>query len=274
MRQVNVSDAMVRSVRHELNKIETERHVKILYACESGSRAWGFPSKDSDYDVRFFYVRPISSYLKIASLRDVIDREDLHRDPSLMDFSGWDIIKTLQLASKSNPQVWEWLESPIVYYEVPEFTEKLRAIGAEFETKAAMHHYASMAYTQFKNYLDNTGEKVLHKKYLYAIRPIMACLWLDKFPDKYPPTDFSELWFSLRLQPRVAAISEELEELLVIKRSGLETDPDKRFPKIDAFIRFMIEPCRSMAKSVPVGRQPDLMRLEDLCISTIRHYNL
>lgn len=57
-----------------LHSIEAEHGVKVLYACESGSRAWGFASPDSDYDVRFVYVRPLEDYLSLVPVRDVIEK--------------------------------------------------------------------------------------------------------------------------------------------------------------------------------------------------------
>ena len=96
-----------------LREIETTENVRIVYACESGSRAWGFPSADSDYDVRFLYVHPLEWYLSVDVKRDVIERPL----QGGLDISGWDLKKALQLFRKSNPPLLEWLGSPIVYLE-------------------------------------------------------------------------------------------------------------------------------------------------------------
>src|SRR5947209_3872560 len=106
----------------KLYEIEKEQSVKILYAVESGSRAWGFASKDSDYDIRFIYVHPIDWYISIEEKRDVIE----YPVKDLLDFSGWDIRKALQLYKKSNPPLYEWLVSPIVYLEHGNFAQQLR----------------------------------------------------------------------------------------------------------------------------------------------------
>jgi predicted nucleotidyltransferase len=145
--------------------LERDRHVKILYAAEAGSRAWDFASADSDYDVRFIYVRPISSYISIASRRDVIEPKDLAPMGDI-DLSGWDVIKALDLASRSNPALLEWLRSPIIYHELGDFAPELRMITEQYSAKQLLHHYSSMAKRQWMTYLNGTGEKIRYKKYL------------------------------------------------------------------------------------------------------------
>ena len=127
-----------------LEVIEQEDSVSILYACESGSRAWGFPSVDSDYDVRFIYKHDADWYLSI----DVEEKRDVIERPinDELDISGWDIRKALQLLRKSNPPLLEWLSSPILYRENPGVAEKLRTAMAEFYSPlSSFHHYLNMA---------------------------------------------------------------------------------------------------------------------------------
>ncbi|MBI2008192.1 nucleotidyltransferase domain-containing protein, partial [Candidatus Amesbacteria bacterium] len=112
-------------ILNRLKQIEVEEKVSILYACESGSRAWGFPSRDSDYDVRFIYIHPIDWYLSIFPKSDVIE---LPLQNSL-DFSGWDLKKALQLFAKSNPPLYEWLGSPIVYFESGQIVQEMRRLS-------------------------------------------------------------------------------------------------------------------------------------------------
>jgi uncharacterized protein len=115
-------------VRDALAQVETERNVRVLFACESGSRAWGFASRDSDYDVRFLYVHRRDWYLSVEDRRDVIERpiaDDL-------DVSGWELRKALRLLRKSNPPLFEWLKSPVVYRRDPAFAGELGALAAEF----------------------------------------------------------------------------------------------------------------------------------------------
>ncbi|MBS4161445.1 nucleotidyltransferase domain-containing protein, partial [Klebsiella pneumoniae] len=102
---------MNQRINEELANIENMNHVKILFAVESGSRAWGFPSQDSDYDVRFIYVHQKDWYLSIDEKRDVIERP-IHES---LDISGWELTKALRLFRKSNPPLLEWLSSEMVY---------------------------------------------------------------------------------------------------------------------------------------------------------------
>ena len=104
-------------ILRELKKIEEQENVKIIMAIESGSRAWGFASPDSDYDVRFIYVRKEEDYLKLEKTRDVIE----WKLDDVLDINGWDIKKALQLLHNSNPTVFEWCASPIIYWETEEF---------------------------------------------------------------------------------------------------------------------------------------------------------
>ena len=142
-------------ILQKLKEIEEKEGVRILYAVESGSRAWGFESQDSDWDVRFVYAHPQNWYLSIEGKRDVIE---VPISDSL-DISGWDIRKALQLYNKSNPPFYEWLQSPVVYVENEDFTQRLRDLMPEFYSPpSCFQHYSHMAKGNHKAYLVN--EKV------------------------------------------------------------------------------------------------------------------
>lgn len=171
----------------KLQFIEAEQQVKILYACESGSRAWGFASPDSDYDVRFIYTRSAADYLSIRERRDVIEVPV----NEVLDISGWDIRKGLQLYLKSNAPLYEWLQSPIVYMETGGFKEELVMLAATyFSNRAGCHHYLSMAKNTFEN--DLQKETVRIKKYFYALRPLLSALWIVE-RESIPPMTFDQL---------------------------------------------------------------------------------
>jgi len=174
-------------ILEKLLTIEKEKHVRILYACESGSRAWGFASPDSDYDVRFIYMHPADEYLSIGERKDVIELPV----NEVLDIGGWDIRKVLQLFLKSNPPLYEWLQSSIVYKEDGTFKNELQQLSEQyFSGRAGCHHYISMARNTFE--YDLQGEQVRIKKYFYALRPLLAALWIIE-KKAVPPITFSEL---------------------------------------------------------------------------------
>jgi len=168
-------DNMAQAIRKDLARVEAEEGVSILYACESGSRAWGFESADSDYDVRFIFLRPTATYLTISHKRDVIERP--LRDG--IDLAGWDLRKTLELFRRSNPPLLEWIQSPIVYTMRSSLSARLRALLPQYYSPVScMHHYLHMAEGNMRQYLK--GDEVWTKKYFYVLRPVLACLWIER----------------------------------------------------------------------------------------------
>ena len=163
-------------VRNELAKVEADHGVRVLYACESGSRAWGFASRDSDYDVRFIYVHRRDWYLSIEDRRDVIETQISDG----LDISGWKLRKTLRLLRKSNPPLLEWLKSPVVYRHDPVFAIEFGAIASQFYSpRRCFAHYLHMALGNWRDYL--CGRKQVRlKKYLYVFRPLLACRWIER----------------------------------------------------------------------------------------------
>ncbi|MBV7533142.1 nucleotidyltransferase domain-containing protein [Chitinophaga sp. sic0106] len=175
------------TIQQQLRQIEQQEGVRILMAIESGSRAWGFASPDSDYDVRFIYQRPGLEYLSIHDRKDVIE---IPVD-EVLDINGWDIRKALQLFLKSNSPLYEWLQSPIIYREDTDFAAELRSLMNEYYShRAGCHHYFSMARNTFEQSLQTPEVKL--KKYFYALRPLLAGMWiLDK--KTVPPIEFGAL---------------------------------------------------------------------------------
>lgn len=202
------------TISDQLQRLEREENVRILYACESGSRAWGFPSQDSDYDVRFVYVREPDWYLSIYDKRDVIERPISDQ----LDISGWDLRKALNLYRKSNPPLLEWLQSPIQYAERYTVAEQLRAISPlTFSPKSCMYHYLNMARGNYRTYLQ--GDRVKIKKYFYVLRPVLACEWIERYGDM-PPMAFDAL--ADRLLPRDGELWRAVQQLLARKKAGDE----------------------------------------------------
>ncbi|WP_312108110.1 nucleotidyltransferase domain-containing protein [Brevibacillus reuszeri] len=221
------------SILNELHKIEQEEQVRILFACESGSRAWGFPSKDSDYDVRFLYIRQPCWYLSIFDKRDVIERPI----SNMLDINGWDLKKALQLFRKSNPPLLEWLHSPIQYEEKYSLAEQLRQLSKQaFSPKSCMYHYLNMAKGNYRDYL--TGDKVRIKKYFYVLRPVLACSWVEKF-DTMPPVEFERMVEAL--VPVGSELKSTIENLLARKKAGDELDYEPRIETINAYVEERIQ---------------------------------
>jgi hypothetical protein len=220
---------MKQEILTRLSNIENEEDVKILYACESGSRAWGFPSSDSDYDVRFLYLHPKDWYLSIdlEKKKDVIERPINDQ----IDLNGWDLRKALWLYRKSNPPLLEWLGSPVVYLEKYSIAAQMRKLAAAYYSpKACMYHYFHMARGNYREYLK--GERVWIKKYFYILRPLLAINWLEKELGVVP-TEFREL---VNQVIGAGELKEEIEKLIESKEQGEELDYGPRIPVIGDFI--------------------------------------
>ncbi|SFD31851.1 hypothetical protein SAMN05518672_1011600 [Chitinophaga sp. CF118] len=201
----------------KLLSIEKEQQVKILYACESGSRAWGFASPDSDYDVRFIYARPAADYLSIRERKDVIEIPV----NEVLDISGWDIRKALQLFLKSNAPLYEWLQSPVIYKEYGGFKEEFFSLASSyFSSRAGCHHYISMARNTFEN--DLQGEMIKMKKYFYALRPLLAALWIIE-KRTVPPMEFDQLRTLVTDEQWHTVIDDLLEKKKVADEKGTIT---------------------------------------------------
>jgi uncharacterized protein len=224
---------MQTKIQNTLASIEAQHNVKILYACESGSRAWGFASTDSDYDVRFLYLRPSDWYLSVdlEQRRDVIELPlEVGADGEL-DVNGWDLRKSLQLFYKTNPPLLEWLGSPIVYRQDYPTAARLRSLMPTYYNPiACMYHYFKMADGNYRNYLQ--GEMVKIKKYFYVLRPVLAVKWLEAGYGVVP-TEFDRLVARIVDSPMLL---QAIEQLLVRKRQGDELDLEPRIPAISDFL--------------------------------------
>ena len=145
-KQRHVDPNMAERIRSELSAIEREHGVKIVLAMESGSRAWGFPSQDSNYDVRFIYLRPVEDYLTVVPRRDVIERPV----DAVLDVNGWDIRKAVALMLKSNAVLQEWLSSPVRYIEIEPVSCQLKEfLEAVADTLTFEYHYDHQAQRSF-----------------------------------------------------------------------------------------------------------------------------
>ena len=245
-------------IERRLAAISAEHQVAILYACESGSRGWGFASPDSDYDVRFLYVHPLPWYLRIRPRRDVIE-QPISGD---LDINGWELRKALGLLGKGNATLIEWLDSPIVYRADPVFLATLRdAAHRLHQPQRAFHHYIHMARGNYREFL--TRPTVRLKKYLYVLRPLLATLWIEQGRGA-PPMRFETLVETLIDDPALRA---EIDRLLVMKRRAGEAADGEAIAPLNAFIDR--ELTRLEAVSPPPAQPVDDAVLDRLLLETV-----
>lgn len=222
-----VSEEMRATVLENLARLEQQHQVTVLFACESGSRGWGFASPDSDYDVRFVYVHRLPWYLTVEPGRDVIEQPISGN----LDINGWDLRKTLQLLRESNPTLLEWLRSPIVYRQAAPWAQRLRVLAEEgFSPVRGYHHYVSMARKNLREHL--YGEVVRYKKYLYVLRPLLAARWIREERGA-PPMRFAELAGAMLTD---AAVLAEVNALLEVKMRAGESATSPPWARIHDFI--------------------------------------
>jgi len=202
-------------IQNTLSKLAQERSIKILFACESGSRAWGFPSKDSDYDVRFIYCHNLNHYLSISDRKDSIElgiTDDL-------DIAGWDIRKSLSLLARSNPTLFDWLQSPIVYHEENQFKQDFWQLAQPYFSaqKVAYHHLGLVRKWLPEIQLD---QPIKLKKLFYILRSLFAAYWVCQ-QKTIPPMTFSELRDSASESPDLQGA---IDKLLHQKSEANESD--------------------------------------------------
>jgi uncharacterized protein len=220
-------------ILRRLKLAEEEHEIKILYACESGSRAWGFESPDSDYDVRFIYAHKEDWYLAydVESQRDVVEYPIVDE----IDCGGWDIRKAMYLFTRTNGALLEWLNSPIKYIEEGKFAESMRNIAPRALNKTALcYHYSHMARGNAREYL--FGDEVKLKKYFYVLRPLLAIKHLEE-KSTPPPVEFAKLLHSVCPAELVPTI----ERLIALKRRTREIGFGPKIPEINSFVESEFE---------------------------------
>ncbi len=244
-----------------LADIEARENVTLLFAIESGSRAWSFPSPDSDYDVRFVYARSLDWYLSLEPGRDVIE---LPVD-AVMDVNGWDIGKALSLLLKPNPVLLEWLQSPIRYRWQEGACKALLDLAAQVaHAPACMHHYLHLAGKQWSRHIEGR-ESVNLKRYFYVVRPAMAIRWMRMHPETMPPMNFFAVRDGIALPP---ALSDALDHLLVLKSVASESGDGKRIAVLDDFIAREMAWASEAVRTIPkIG--PDLRADADALFRSI-----
>jgi uncharacterized protein len=222
---------------NKLSEIENEKHIRILYACESGSRAWGFHSPDSDYDVRFIYAHEKDWYLGIEDRKDFID---LPINDEL-DVVGYDLRKMLKLFRASNAKIYEWLQSPVIYKKDNDFHRGICALmPAYYSLRSGIHHYLGLTRNTFEQ--DLQQEQVKLKKYFYALRPVLAATWISE-KKVYPPMEFGPL----RAMVKDTDINNRIEDLLQRKIKAGEKHFINKEPVLNEYIAAQMDHCTQAA---------------------------
>ena len=229
-------------ILEKLDQIERDYEVTIIIACESGSRAWGFPSADSDYDVRFIYVHKTDWYLSLTEERDVIELPI----KGLLDINGWDLRKALGLLRKSNPALLEWLNSPIIYRKRDDLLKPFLDLSKRaFLPESSCYHYLSMCKSGIAGY--QNAEKAKLKRYLYSLRPLLCCQWvIDR--STQPPMLFSELIDEYLPSGDIRNI---INELLAIKKGTNESDLVERNSVLENYINSKYDKLDSLIPKNP-----------------------
>lgn len=230
---LSVSSAIAPAIRQEIDRrldaLANEEGVRLLLAIESGSRAWGFPSPDSDYDVRFLYVRPRRDYLALSPVRDVIERPIVDE----IDLNGWDIRKALGLMLRNNSVLSEWIGSPIEYRDAHPVIARMADLkDRHFDPNGFALHYAKLGRTAIARWLKDEQE-VAVKRYFYALRPALAIRVLRGDPSRRPPMQLQQLMARADLS---SSLSGEIERLVALKANTREAGPIARVPEIEALI--------------------------------------
>lgn len=243
-------------ILRRIRAAEEEHGVRVLLAVESGSRAWGFESPNSDYDARFIYANSRDWYLSVGleEQRDVIEYPIVDE----IDLNGWDVRKALRLFWKSNPAFVEWIQSSYVYAEHTAFASEVRRLLPQvYDCERGIHHYRSMAKTNFRGYLK--GDLVPLKKYFYVLRPLLSVRWLERY-GVAAPIEFDRL---LHLVEGEHALVSDIRALLERKRAAPEMGLEAPVASIHAFIEAELERLDGVTSSPPDRREalPELNRV-------------
>jgi predicted nucleotidyltransferase len=245
------SPPVVAAIDERLTGVEAEHEVRIALAIESGSRAWGFPSPDSDYDCRFVFIRPVEQYLSPWVRRDVIETPL----DAVLDVNGWELGKALKLLLKGNGVIIEWLRSPIVYRGDAGFRDDMLAFATEFADRGLIaRHYLHLGERQRTVYLGD-GEDVSIKKIFYALRPAAMLRWLRLRPgEAIAPMHFPTVMAGCEPPADVAAV---VEDLMARKAQTRELGSARLPEPIRAFIDTEFDLARTAFEKGPIMPSAD-----------------
>ena len=257
---------MRQEILQRLSDIEAKYDVKILLAVESGSRAWGFESKDSDYDVRFIYVHRKDWYLSLIEGRDVI--EELDPD-GVLDLAGWDLKKALLLMGKGNCAFAEWLNPPFAYYKDMAFFESISTLmDGYFRKVSAVNHYYHMAMNHDKRYLEKRGCEL--KRFMYHLRGLLAAKWAA-IHGTYPPVLFSDLVEKIVQDDSIKA---GIKHLVELKKESREHNTMIVEDSLIDYANKTAAEIESMFGSFPAELQQDYRKLDEFFLNILNTFDI
>ena len=257
---------METKILQRLKDIESKYDVKVLLAVESGSRAWGFASKDSDYDVRFVYVHKKDWYLTLIEGRDVIEEMD---PDGVMDFAGWDIKKALLLMGKGNCAFAEWLNSPIIYYKDEEFFKPVNCLKDDYFRKvSAVNHYYHMATNHDKRYLEKRGCEL--KRFMYHLRGLLAAKYAALY-GTYPPVLFGDLVDKMVCDTSIKA---EIVDLVRLKQESREHNTMIVSDSLVIFAERLAAEIESMLGTFPDEKQMEYQKLDQFFLNILTTFDI
>lgn len=246
-----MSNKIQQQIQQKLDDLQQHQNCKLLLAVESGSRAWGYASTTSDYDVRCIYYYPQERYLAVRLPRDTVEWElnDVY------DINGWELRKALGLALKSNLTVYEWADSPIVYRTSPWHRELRSVLLSVMRPRMLASRYLGMAASTIHRYL--MRDEVPYKQYFYALRPLLAARWVmqERQPAPVPFADLRHL-----LPDDMQGVT---DELLLARNSTTEKAVGPAHPAADAFISRELAALDAKLQNMPDEPEPDTAPLDD-----------
>ena len=245
-------------IQSHLDEIERKHDIRILFSIESGSRAWGFASPDSDYDVRFIYEKHPEAYFNLGKAEDTLE----YYPTAEMDMVGWDLSKYLKLIYKSNSVAFEWANSPIVYRKTPQWEQIAAIIGSYFNSKAAIYHYYGEGAHIFK--ANEHNSTISYKSYLYILRVILAARYIQRH-NTVPPMPFADLVADNMPED----LQQSVREVLALKTKIMEKDKEKRYSELDAFITAELPGLKLYADDLESGEPRDVTSLNKIFYSTV-----
>ena len=250
-------EIMKEKILNKLSEIERDKNIEILFAVESGSRAWGFASPDSDYDIRFVYKHPKDWYLNLWDQKDSI--EFMTEDD--LDGSGWDIRKALKLLAKSNASFTGWLFSPIVYRADEHFLNELKKVAnANFSPISGFYHFHSMN----KNFEETLGSNAMTlKSFFYAIRTALCANWIYK-KESIPPVLFREMYSLID-----NSYHSKLDALIALKSERIEKSNDPVAIELINLVKEIVNENNSI-KDTLVNKKPNPNDFNKLFLKTVK----